>query len=177
MLALSPFNGADRSDDMTGWHHDVIKVDRRHETSRSTIKKPRYCSFSRRSWLNISAPVSMKRPQKALLDALSSSTAVWGLLLLMTASVITGSPKSRVPNYLRICHTRDPKLNDCIKDSISHLIVAMKSGSSELSVAPIDPLDIPFLEMFQSSMNASLQLTFKNTRITGLTNMEILTVK
>nr|CAD7446461.1 unnamed protein product [Timema bartmani] len=119
----------------------------------------------------------MRRPQKALLDALSSSTVVWGLLLLMTASVTTGLPKSRVPNYLRICHTRDPKLNDCIKDSISRLIVAMKNGSSELSVAPIDPLEIPFLEMYQGSMNASLQLTLKNTRITGLTNTEILTVK
>lgn len=81
------------------------------------------------------------------------------------------------PKYLKPCRKSDKEINRCIKSSLDTLFEHIRTGSKELNLKGIDPLEVPLLEVTEGSGNASLQMTFKNLQILGLGHMQILNVR
>lgn len=82
-----------------------------------------------------------------------------------------------VASYLKICHKNDPKLNDCIRESIELLRPKLTEGVPELLIPPCDPLAIPEIRIEQNSGAIRMESEYSNIIVTGLSNFTLRTVR
>lgn len=62
-------------------------------------------------------------------------------------------------SYIKICYQDDPKLNQCVKESIEALRPKLAEGMPELDVPTLEPLHIPQIELANSpSFKAAAQM-------------------
>ena len=80
-------------------------------------------------------------------------------------------------DYLKICHKSDPKLNDCVKESIETLKPKIANGISDLLIPPCHPLEIPIVKMKQNAGSVSLESEYTNILVYGLTNFTLRSVR
>lgn len=74
-------------------------------------------------------------------------------------------------SYLKVCHRSDPRLNDCIKQSVNSLKPYLKNGIPALHVPPCEPFHIKEIEINQASGPISMHAKYSNVSIFGGTSI------
>ncbi|XP_037946301.1 protein takeout [Teleopsis dalmanni] len=100
------------------------------------------------------------------------------LLLLVLQQLVFAVPYydkmyTKLPSFIKVCHRSDPQLNMCARNSLNDLKERFIVGIPELFIPPIEPLVIPEVKMDQDSGAIYLHSTFKNVKITGLSNFTL----
>lgn len=76
-------------------------------------------------------------------------------------------------NYLKICHRKDPKLNECVQESIEKLRPKLAQGVKELLIPSCEPLEIPQVAIKQNAGAVSMESLYSNILVHGLTNFTL----
>ncbi|XP_055903734.1 protein takeout [Eupeodes corollae] len=92
------------------------------------------------------------------------------LLLVVFDVYLAQSPK--IPDYIHICHRNDPKINECIRNTVHEMRPYLGDGIKELNVPPLEPLYIGDLNILDGGRNGFTVKT-KNLNIYGAANFEI----
>lgn len=71
---------------------------------------------------------------------------------------------SKIPSYIKVCKRNDPKLNDCIINSIETLRPYLLKGIPELEVPSMEPLTLPEVLV---ARGAGIRAVGKNIDISG----------
>ncbi|CAH0393348.1 unnamed protein product [Bemisia tabaci] len=109
----------------------------------------------------------------------SRSFAVLCVVGFYSVSAIPGvKPKdNKLPPMLKVCHKSDPKVNECVKQSIEQLRPYLVQGIPELSIPPCEPLFIPEVVMNQGKGSVAVQSTYSNIKIYGPSQFVLKSVK
>lgn len=78
-----------------------------------------------------------------------------------------------IPKFLKICHRSDPKLVDCMIDSIQSLRPSLITGIPDLGIPSIDPMDVGNLLVSESTQSNGLRISAKNIRAFGASTFKI----
>lgn len=76
-------------------------------------------------------------------------------------------------SYLKICHRKDPKLNECVQESIEKLRPKLATGIKELLLPSCEPLVIPQIAIKQNAGAVSMESIYSNVLVHGLTNFTL----
>lgn len=79
----------------------------------------------------------------------------------------------KLANYLKICHRKDPKLNECVQESIEKLRPSLAQGVKELLLPSCEPLEIPHISISQNAGAISMESMYSNILVHGLTNFTL----
>lgn len=93
--------------------------------------------------------------------------------LLLIFSII-GLAAAEVPSYIHVCGRRNPKLGECIINSVRALKEQIRNGIPELDVPPVEPLFIDTVEMAEMQ---NFKAIGRNISLNGLSNHTIHSVK
>lgn len=80
-------------------------------------------------------------------------------------------------SFLKICHKSDPKLNDCIRESIEHLRPKLAEGVAEFMIPPCEPLSIPEIVIQQNAGAIRMESEYSNIIVSGLSNFTLRSVR
>ncbi|KAB0794286.1 hypothetical protein PPYR_11125 [Photinus pyralis] len=80
-------------------------------------------------------------------------------------------------SYIKVCHRDDPKLSNCINDSITILKPYLKKGIPELDVPPLEPLLLDAVDLKSGNDATRIEATLSNLEIWGPTSFIILELK
>ncbi|CAH1399268.1 unnamed protein product [Nezara viridula] len=94
-----------------------------------------------------------------------------GLLLLLGLINISSAA---IPSYIKICKRNDPKIDQCIIDSINFLRPKLVKGIPELDVPPIEPL---YFDEFVVSKGNNFKAIGTNVKVIGASNYKITSLK
>nr|CAD7595306.1 unnamed protein product [Timema genevievae] len=83
----------------------------------------------------------------------------------------------RITPYLKICSRSDPKLNQCIMESVEILRPYLVTGIPELDIPSCEPLCIPQIVINQGKGAVSVESTYNNIKLYGPTNFALKYVK
>ncbi|PNF31908.1 hypothetical protein B7P43_G07903 [Cryptotermes secundus] len=86
-------------------------------------------------------------------------------------------PQKPASAYFSICHRSDPNISGCIKNTIEDLRPTLIKGTPELDLIPLDPLNIPRLELREGGGNFRFEQVLTNVTIHGLGAFKLLNVK
>ncbi|XP_063223854.1 protein takeout-like [Bacillus rossius redtenbacheri] len=100
-----------------------------------------------------------------------SSLLAW---LVAGSSVVA---VDHLPSFVKICRRSDPKLSECVKDSVENLRPYLAAGIPELRIPPCEPLVIPQVELNQGKGPVNVRSTYSNIKVWGPTNFQLKTVK
>ncbi|XP_058803122.1 uncharacterized protein LOC131671030 [Phymastichus coffea] len=92
------------------------------------------------------------------------------LRLLALAALCYTLAEASIPSYMKVCGRRNPKLNECVKDSVLQLKPKLQSGIPELDVPSLEPLY--FDEVILATL-PDFTAVAKNLTLNGLSNFEI----
>lgn len=76
-------------------------------------------------------------------------------------------------SYLKICHRKDPHLNQCVQESIEKLRPKLAQGIKELLLPSCEPLEIPQIAIKQNAGAISMESVYSDILVYGLTNFTI----
>nr|CAD7446979.1 unnamed protein product [Timema bartmani] len=79
--------------------------------------------------------------------------------------------------YLKICSRSDPKLNQCIMESVEILRPYLVTGIPELDIPSCEPLCVPQIVINQGKGAVSVESTYNNIKLYGPTNFALKYVK
>ncbi|XP_034186420.1 putative beta-carotene-binding protein [Osmia lignaria lignaria] len=69
------------------------------------------------------------------------------LLFLMT---VIGMAVAEVPSYIHVCGRKDPKLDECVINSVKSLRDKLRDGIPELDIPPVEPLKMSKVELIDT---------------------------
>ncbi|KAL1490579.1 hypothetical protein ABEB36_013249 [Hypothenemus hampei] len=93
--------------------------------------------------------------------------------LLILSSWIFLSCHAQIPSYIHLCHRNDPKLKECIIDSIETLRPKLKEGIPEINVPPIEPLPLEEIKLRSGPNSAQINANFTNVQVWGISKLVI----
>ncbi|KAG4080304.1 hypothetical protein HA402_010796 [Bradysia odoriphaga] len=93
--------------------------------------------------------------------------------IVFTVAHTVPKSQSKIPAYLKICHRKDPNLNECVKESIETLRPQLATGIKELLLPSCEPLQIPQIAIKQNSGAISMESLYSNVLVYGLTNFTL----
>ncbi|XP_012263654.3 protein takeout-like [Athalia rosae] len=82
-----------------------------------------------------------------------------------------------IPDFLKICRRSDPKLNECVRDSVESLKPYLKNGIPSLDIPPCEPLHVPQVEIKQGAGPVSIKSTYNDIEVRGATDFLLKSVK
>ncbi|XP_049947742.1 circadian clock-controlled protein daywake-like [Schistocerca serialis cubense] len=82
-----------------------------------------------------------------------------------------------IPAFLKVCHRNDPRLNDCVRNSVDALKPYLKTGIPELSIPACEPLQIQQLVINQGRGPVSVRSTYSGIRVRGPASFNLKSVK
>ncbi|XP_030766700.1 putative beta-carotene-binding protein [Sitophilus oryzae] len=91
--------------------------------------------------------------------------------------LLFGFVLSEVPDYIHICHKKDPNVVACIKESIEHLKPKLAEGLPEIDAPGIDPFLLDKVTIFQGSEKSGLYAYLENLQVRGAGDFEITKLK
>lgn len=94
------------------------------------------------------------------------------MFLLLAVFEITVAQSAKIPDYIHVCHRNDPKINECIRNTVHDLRPYLGNGIKELNVPPLEPLYIGDLNILDGGQNG-FNVKTKNLNIFGAANFEI----
>ncbi|XP_076621689.1 uncharacterized protein LOC143342091 [Colletes latitarsis] len=92
----------------------------------------------------------------------SSKMVVKELLFVV---VVVGFANAEVPSYIHICGARNPKLDECVIQSVEALAPKLRKGIPELDIPPVDPLTI---DRVQISNSPDFKAMATNIKLRGI---------
>ncbi|XP_011192235.1 protein takeout [Zeugodacus cucurbitae] len=79
---------------------------------------------------------------------------------------------AKMPDYIQICHRNDPKIAECVKNSVHSIRPHLADGIKELNVPAMEPLDIGDLNILEGGANG-INVKVKKLNVWGSSNFEI----
>ncbi|XP_066900886.1 protein takeout [Halyomorpha halys] len=80
---------------------------------------------------------------------------------------------AKLPSTFKKCGRTDPKFDVCLNDAIEDAIKILSSGIPKLGLVGLEPLKITHLVIGRGKGPISLDLSFKNLNIHGITDVKI----
>ncbi|XP_073983828.1 protein takeout-like [Rhodnius prolixus] len=80
-------------------------------------------------------------------------------------------------DYFKLCKRNDPELGNCIKDSLNQMKPLLRKGIPQLKIPSLDPMVIPRVNVKQGSGPVSMDSTFTNLKINGITDFTIKNIR
>ncbi|XP_049794654.1 protein takeout-like [Schistocerca nitens] len=115
------------------------------------------------------AEASSAPPPPDMLPTAASAVAAASLLLL-------AADAAHLPAEFAVCKRNAPDMGKCLKAALQDVIKHLPPGIPSLGVVPLDPLDVPEIDIRDGTKNLNLRITFRNVRVTGLINADIKSV-
>ncbi|XP_058062405.1 uncharacterized protein LOC131212527 [Anopheles bellator] len=78
-----------------------------------------------------------------------------------------------LPEYLHVCHREDPKLTECMKESIETLRPYLARGIPELDIPSIDPILLGDLIVAESVPGQGVSISAKDIKAYGPSNFKL----
>ncbi|XP_067014581.2 protein takeout [Anabrus simplex] len=103
----------------------------------------------------------------------SSAATTVLLIVIPTLLLLQDTSALKAGDFFKVCRRSDPKLNDCIKDTINALRPALKKGISELKISSAEPMKVPKVQVFQGTGPVSIDSVFTDLTIQGITQYEV----
>ena len=79
--------------------------------------------------------------------------------------------------YLHVCHREDPKLTECMKESIETLRPYLARGIPELDIPSIDPIHLGDLIVAESVPGQGVSISAKDIKAYGPSNFKLKKLK
>lgn len=76
-------------------------------------------------------------------------------------------------DFLKICQHKDPKLNECIANSINTLKPYLKTGIPEYDIISLEPLELGYLIVSGSQTGQGLSISAKGVKVFGSGNWNL----
>nr|AGM32444.1 hemolymph juvenile hormone binding protein (JHBP) [Coptotermes formosanus] len=95
------------------------------------------------------------------------------VIVLTTLLLYHDTTALKASDLFHICNRNDPQLNNCVKEAIEQLRPKLKSGIPQLKMPSVDPMFIPKVRLVQGSGPVSIDSTFTDIYVTGITNFDI----
>ncbi|XP_058803121.1 putative beta-carotene-binding protein [Phymastichus coffea] len=92
------------------------------------------------------------------------------ICLLAVAALVATLAHAEVPPYIKTCGRRNPRISECVKESVSYLIPTMRAGVPELDVPALEPL---YVEEIALADLADFKAIAYNVKLRGLSNYVI----
>ncbi|XP_046477428.1 circadian clock-controlled protein daywake [Neodiprion pinetum] len=89
------------------------------------------------------------------------------MLRFVLFALFATSALATVPSYIKVCGRQNPKLNNCVLDSVSSMTTKLKMGMPELDVPSLEPLT---LDKIILSDHSSLRAIATNVKLFNLSN-------
>ncbi|XP_017463766.1 PREDICTED: protein takeout, partial [Rhagoletis zephyria] len=77
-----------------------------------------------------------------------------------------------MPDYIQICHRNDPKIAECVKETVHSIRPHLADGIEELGVPAMEPLYIGDLNILEGGANG-INVKVKKLNVYGSSNFEI----
>lgn len=74
------------------------------------------------------------------------------------------------PEWLKPCRRKDPKLNECIRDTLQHMFPWLAKGIPEIGVLPLEPMHIDKVAISKGQGGVVLNGAFNNLTVHGPSN-------
>ncbi|XP_018404977.1 PREDICTED: protein takeout-like [Cyphomyrmex costatus] len=84
---------------------------------------------------------------------------------------------AEIPSYIKICHRKDPNINNCVLNSIEQLRSKLKAGIPELEVPAIEPLTLKHIRLLRGPQAARLDVNLTNLQVFGPSTFKIRDLK
>ncbi|KAK9500025.1 hypothetical protein O3M35_002935 [Rhynocoris fuscipes] len=84
---------------------------------------------------------------------------------------------AKLPNTFHRCPRTDPLFDTCLNDAVEDAIKKLANGIPKLGLLALEPLSITQLSIGKGKGPISLDLTFNNLKIHGVTNVKIMDQK
>lgn len=99
-----------------------------------------------------------------------TSPLSWTLVLLFSIDTVRSLD---LPEYLHVCHRDDPKLTECMKQSIETLRPYLARGIPELDIPAIEPIILGDLIVAESVPGQGISITAKDIKAYGPGNFRL----
>lgn len=90
--------------------------------------------------------------------------------------LIAGAQSAQLPDYIKVCSRNDPKISECIKNTVHNMRPYLKDGIKELNVPAMEPLFIGDLIILDGG-SAGINAKALDLNIYGASNFEIKKLK
>ncbi|XP_053672331.1 uncharacterized protein LOC128722676 [Anopheles nili] len=97
--------------------------------------------------------------------------ALWLSVALVAFHATVGAVD--LPEYLHVCHREDPKLTECMKESIETLRPYLARGIPELDIPSIDPIHLGDLIVAESVPGQGVSISAKDIKAYGPSNFKL----
>ncbi|XP_053691062.1 protein takeout [Sabethes cyaneus] len=94
----------------------------------------------------------------------------WALVVLFS---LDSARSLDLPEYLHVCHKDDPKLTECMKQSIETLRPYLARGIPELDIPAIEPINLGDLIVAESVPGQGISITAKDIKAYGPGNFRL----
>ncbi|KAL0131853.1 hypothetical protein PUN28_003008 [Cardiocondyla obscurior] len=84
-------------------------------------------------------------------------------------AVVVSTTALDLPSNFKTCNNSDPKVLECIADSVKDAVVSLAKGLKSFKILPIEPLAVDSLKIGESQGSVSLKQEYRNVKIHGLT--------
>jgi hypothetical protein len=101
---------------------------------------------------------------------------MWQYLILVLLG-ISFSEQTESPEYIKQCHRSDPKLIDCLKESLHHLRPYLARGIPEIKMPSVEPFLMDSLSLQLTGGPQGYRVNLKNMEIFGASNFSVKTIK
>jgi len=99
------------------------------------------------------------------------------LFVFLTCLALPNVLALKAEDFFSICHTSEPNFDECVKDSLNKFRPSLKSGIPQLKIPSLEPMVVPRISVKQGSGPVSIDSTFIDLKINGISNYEILNVR
>jgi hypothetical protein len=89
----------------------------------------------------------------------------------------SAAPTKKNTIVVNACRKSDPQFAKCIKTELQSAVPQLKNGYSKLRIPPIDPFELPALEIAKGQGAVSIDLSLQKLRIFGLSSVQIETIE
>jgi len=109
--------------------------------------------------------------QKDIKMMMNLKSMIWALIVIVIA-VADQTNAAAMPDYIKVCNRNDPKIAECVRNTVHNLRPYLKMGIKELNVPAMEPLFIGDLNILDGSA-AGITVKAKQLNIYGASNFEI----
>ncbi|KAK7602030.1 hypothetical protein V9T40_009471 [Parthenolecanium corni] len=98
------------------------------------------------------------------------------LISLVFASCTSAAPAKKNIHF-RECKKSDPNFLQCFQSELQRVIPELKDGFAKFRIPPIDPFDLPGLQIAKGSGAVAIDLNLQKVKIGGLSSAQILNLQ
>ncbi|KAL0881075.1 hypothetical protein ABMA27_002203 [Loxostege sticticalis] len=96
------------------------------------------------------------------------------LIVTMVLHFSTAEHYKTKPSFVKTCLKSDPEFDECSRDAVQQLFVALGPGLPEIDMPPLDPLKIPKIRILQGEGPVNVNAALDDVTVTGFGKTEVL---